>query len=96
MMLTELGVTFDSDLLEDFIVFNQQGYDPKTIEEMMNLPKDVFQALEQFESRYDDRSDPGPKLIPNAGSDPGSLDQSEASSQLQPRPDPGPLAGTEP
>ena len=47
MMLTELGVTFDSDLLEDFIVFNQQGYDPKTIEEMMNLPKDVFQAVVQ-------------------------------------------------
>ena len=47
MLLKELGVEFDSSLLEDFIVLNQKGYDAKRIEEMMNLPKDVFQAVVQ-------------------------------------------------
>jgi hypothetical protein len=45
--ITELGVTFNADLLEQFTVLNQQGYSAKRVEEIMNLPKDVWFAVVQ-------------------------------------------------
>jgi hypothetical protein len=45
--VTELGITFNAELLEQFIVLNQQGYSAKRVEEIMNLPKDVFSAVVQ-------------------------------------------------
>jgi hypothetical protein len=45
--ITELGVTFNADLLEQFTVLNQQGYSAKRIEEILNLPQDVWFAVVQ-------------------------------------------------
>jgi hypothetical protein len=45
--ITELGVTFNADLLEQFTALNQQGYSAKRVEEIMNLPKDVWDAVVQ-------------------------------------------------
>ena len=47
MKLKELGIFFDSELLDQFIVLNKQGYSPKKVEEIMNVSKDVFQAVVQ-------------------------------------------------
>lgn len=45
--ITELGVTFDADLLEQFIVLNQQGYSAEKVKEIMNLPDNVWFAVVQ-------------------------------------------------
>lgn len=45
--ITELGVTFNADLLEQFIVLNQQGYSAQKVQEIMNLPQDVWFAVVQ-------------------------------------------------
>ena len=45
--ITELGVTFNADLLDQFIVLNQQGYSAKRVQEIMNLPQDVWFAVVQ-------------------------------------------------
>lgn len=45
--ITELGVTFDADLLEQFIVLNQQGYSADKVKEIMNLPDNVWFAVVQ-------------------------------------------------
>lgn len=46
-IIEELGIQFDSSLLDQFIVLNQQGYSAKQVEEIMNLPKNIFQAVVQ-------------------------------------------------
>jgi hypothetical protein len=45
--ITELGVTFNADLLDQFIVLNQQGYSAKQVQEIMNLPEDIWFAVIQ-------------------------------------------------
>jgi hypothetical protein len=45
--ITELGVTFNADLLDQFIVLNQQGYSAQRVQEIMNLPQDVWFAVVQ-------------------------------------------------
>jgi hypothetical protein len=45
--ITELGVTFNADLLDQFIVLNQQGYSSQQVQEKMNLPQDVWFAVVQ-------------------------------------------------
>jgi hypothetical protein len=47
MLLQELGVTFDSDLLDQFIELVQQGYKADQIRETMNLSEDVMAAVVQ-------------------------------------------------
>ena len=47
MLLQELGVTFDSDLLDQFVVLNQQGYRASRIVEIMDLDRDVMAAVVQ-------------------------------------------------
>lgn len=47
MTITELGVTFNADLLDQFIVLNQQGYSTERVKEIMNLPEDVWYAVVQ-------------------------------------------------
>ena len=43
----ELGIVFDGALLDQFIVLNQQGYSAARVQEIMNLPEDLFAAVVQ-------------------------------------------------
>ena len=45
--ITELGITFNAELLEQFIVLNQQGYSAQRVKEIMSLPEDVWLAVVQ-------------------------------------------------
>ena len=45
--ITELGVTFNADLLEQFVVLHQQGYSGQQVKEIMSLPEDVWFAIAQ-------------------------------------------------
>jgi hypothetical protein len=44
---TELGLTFDYALVEQFAVLLQQGYKKDAVVEKMNLPQDLFDAVVQ-------------------------------------------------
>jgi hypothetical protein len=44
---TELGLTFDSALVEQFAELLQQGYRKNEVVKQMNLPKDLFDAVAQ-------------------------------------------------
>jgi hypothetical protein len=47
MQIEELGISFDSSLLDQFIVLNQEGYSAQRVQEIMNLPQEVFSAVVQ-------------------------------------------------
>jgi len=44
---TELGLTFDSALVDKFAVLLQQGYKKDAVVEKMALPQDLFDAVVQ-------------------------------------------------
>jgi len=44
---TELGLTFDSALVEEFASLLQQGYQKEAVIKKMNLPEDLFIAVVQ-------------------------------------------------
>lgn len=47
MQITELGLTFDDSLVDNFAVLLQQGYKKDAVIEKMNLPNDLFDAVVQ-------------------------------------------------
>jgi hypothetical protein len=47
MQITELGLTFDSALVDDFAVLLQQGYKKDAVVQKMGLPSDLFDAVVQ-------------------------------------------------